>query len=65
LGISLKYVLSRGAPYIVGKALNKAYNFALYFTLFRGFHKKLWPSKVLRILILRISGLATWESQDK
>jgi hypothetical protein len=46
----------------VWKALNEGYNFSLYLTSIRGLHKKLWASKVARILISRISGFPTWAS---
>jgi len=47
------------------KVFNKGYNFTLHLTLIGGLHKALWPSKILRIPILRISRLLTWESRDK
>jgi len=48
------------------KVFNKGYNFVLNFTSIEGFQKKLWASKVMGVLILRISGLPrTWESHDK
>jgi hypothetical protein len=47
------------------KALDEGYNLALNITPIGGLHKKLWASKVVRILILRISGLPTWEYWDK
>jgi hypothetical protein len=40
------------------KALDESYNFALYFISIRGFHAKLWGSKVARVPTLAISGLA-------
>jgi hypothetical protein len=39
------------------KALEKGYNFTLDLTWIKGLHKKLWASKVARVLILGISGL--------
>jgi hypothetical protein len=39
------------------KYLSKGYNFASNFTLIKNLHKKLWPSKVLRVLILGILGI--------
>ncbi len=47
------------------KALNEGYNFFLNLTSIKGVHKKLWPSKVSRVLISKISRLPTWESQDR
>jgi hypothetical protein len=47
------------------KALNEGYNFVLNLTSIEGLHKKLWASKVVRVPILRISGLLTCESLDK
>jgi hypothetical protein len=47
------------------KVLNKGYNFSLDLTSIEGFHKKLWASKIVEVSIWRISGLPTWESQDK
>jgi hypothetical protein len=41
------------------KVLNKGYNIPLEFTSIKGLHKKLWASKVARVLILGISGLPT------
>ncbi len=40
------------------KALNKSYNFSLDLTSIKGLHKKLWPSKILGVLILGM--LAKW-----
>jgi hypothetical protein len=39
------------------KAINENHNFSLDLTLIRGLHTKLWASKVVGVLILRISGL--------
>jgi hypothetical protein len=47
------------------KALDEGYNFASTFTSIRGLHKKLWASKVTKVLILKISGLPIWESRVK
>jgi hypothetical protein len=47
------------------KYLNEDYNFALDLTWIGGLYKKLWPSKVLGVPILRISKLPSWESHDK
>jgi hypothetical protein len=47
------------------KALNKGYNFSWKLASIRGFHKKLWASKVVGVLILGISRLLTWESWEK
>jgi hypothetical protein len=41
---------------------DKGYNFALNFILIKGLHKKLRTSKMLEVLISRISRLPTWES---
>jgi len=46
-------------------AFNKGYNFALNLTSKGGLHKKLWTSKVTKILISRIMGHPTWESWEK
>jgi hypothetical protein len=47
------------------ESLDEGYNFALDLTLIKGLHKELWAPKVIRVLISKISGLPTWESQDK
>jgi len=47
------------------KTLDKGYNFVLYLMSIEGLHKKLWASKVVRVPILKISRLLTWESWDK
>jgi hypothetical protein len=47
------------------KELDEGYNFSLDFTSIKGFHNKLWASKVVEIPILGISGLSTWESWEK
>jgi hypothetical protein len=46
------------------KDLNKGYNFVLDLNSIGGLHKKLWVSKVAGVLILGISRLLTWESQE-
>jgi len=47
------------------KAFNKSYNFVLYLTSIGGLNKKFWAFKVVKVSILRISGLPTLESWDK
>jgi hypothetical protein len=47
------------------KNLDKGYNFALDFNSIGGLHKKLWASKMARLLILGILGLLTWEYKEK
>jgi hypothetical protein len=47
------------------KAIDKGYNFSLDLTSIKGLQKTLWASKMARVPILGISGLLTWESQDK
>jgi hypothetical protein len=47
------------------KALKKGYNFVLDFIAIKSLHKKLCTLKVVGVLVVRISGLPTWESQDK
>ncbi len=47
------------------KALDKGYNFSLDLITIRGLHAKLCASKVARVLVVKISGLPTWESRDK
>ncbi len=47
------------------KALNKGYNFALDLASIGGLHKKLWASKIVEVLILRISRFLTWEFWEK
>jgi hypothetical protein len=44
------------------KAFDKGYNFVLDLTSIKGLHKKLWASKVIRVLILKIVGFSIWES---
>jgi len=39
------------------KALNEGYNFSLNLILIGGLHAKLWACKVVRILVVKISGL--------
>jgi hypothetical protein len=39
------------------KTLNEGYNFALDLILIGGLYIKLWASKIVKVLILRISGL--------
>ncbi len=46
-------------------ALNKDCNFALDLTIIGDIHKTLWLSKMLKVPILRISRLPTWEFRDK
>jgi hypothetical protein len=45
-------------PRTIGKDLNEDYNFSSNLTLIEDLHKKLWASKVAKVLILRISKLA-------
>jgi hypothetical protein len=40
------------------KVLDEGYNFSLDITSIKGLHTKLWDSKVARVPILRILGLA-------
>jgi hypothetical protein len=47
------------------KALEEGYKSALNFTWIEGFHKKLWASKMVRVLISKKLGFPTWESQEK
>jgi hypothetical protein len=47
------------------KTLEKTYNFSLNLASIGGLHKKLWASKVAKVLISKISGLPTWESWEK
>jgi hypothetical protein len=47
------------------KNFNKGYNFALDLISIEVLKKKLWACKVVEVLILKISGLPTWESRDK
>jgi hypothetical protein len=47
------------------KAFNKGYNFALDLASIGGLHKKLWASKLVEVLILRILRFLTWESWEK
>jgi hypothetical protein len=47
------------------KALDKGYNFSFNLTSIKGLHKKLWASKVVGVLILKILGFPTWESREK
>jgi hypothetical protein len=44
--------------------MDEGYNFVLNIILIKGFHDKLWASKVLGIPILGISKLPTWESLE-
>jgi hypothetical protein len=51
-----------GVPHTFGKLLTRV------ITLLEtngGLHKKIWASKVIKVLISGISGLSTWESRDK
>jgi hypothetical protein len=47
------------------KALNKGYNFAENFISIKGLHTKLWAHKVVRISVVRISGLALGSPRTK
>ncbi len=47
------------------KVLDEGYKFSLNLTTIEGLHKKLWPSKMSGVLIVRILGLLTWESRDR
>jgi hypothetical protein len=47
------------------KAFDRDYNFALKLPLIGVVHKKLWASKIVKVLISKISGLPTWEAWDK
>ncbi len=47
------------------KDLDKGYNFALELISIEGLHKKLWVSKVAKILIFEISKFPTWRSWKK
>jgi hypothetical protein len=47
------------------KDFNKGYNFALNLISIGGFHKKLWASKMTKVLILGILEFLTRKSQDK
>ncbi len=40
------------------KALDEGYNFVLDLIAIRGLHTKLWAPKVVKVLIVRISGLS-------
>jgi hypothetical protein len=53
-----------GVPHIFEKLSIRATTF-LENLLQLGFHKKLWASKVVGVLILGISRLLTWESWEK
>jgi hypothetical protein len=47
------------------KAFDKGCNFSWDLVSIKGLHKKLWASKVMKVPILGISGLLTWESREK
>jgi hypothetical protein len=47
------------------KDLDESYNFALNLTSIEVLHTKLYTSKVVRVLILRISGLPLWSVGTK
>jgi hypothetical protein len=47
------------------KVFDKNYNFSLELVSIRGLHKKLWAFKVVKVPILGISKLPTWESWEK
>jgi hypothetical protein len=44
-------------PHIIGKALDKGYNFALDLISIEGLYTKLWPCRVIKVPTLGISGL--------
>jgi hypothetical protein len=44
------------------KSFNKGYNFVLDLISIKGFHKKLWASKVVGVPISGIVRLLIWES---
>jgi len=60
-----------GMPHIFGKLSTRAIIFfKIHFNRrfahsIEGLHKKLWAPKVVKVLILGISGLLAWETQDK
>jgi hypothetical protein len=47
------------------KAFDEGYNVSTNLASVKGFHKKLWASKVAGVPILRILGLLIWESHKK
>jgi hypothetical protein len=47
------------------KVFDEGYKFISDFNSIGGIYKKLWVSKVTKVLILGISGFPTWESWDK
>jgi hypothetical protein len=53
----LKLGACRWCATYIWKDLNKGYNYSLDLASIKGFHKKLWASKVVGISISRISGL--------
>jgi hypothetical protein len=58
----LDLLICRWRATYLWKAFNKGYSFFLKFTLIKGLHKKLWASKMVKVLILGISRLMAWES---
>jgi hypothetical protein len=65
IGNHIKLCVYRWHATYCSKAIDECNNFALDLTSIGGLHKKIWASKVLWDLILRILGLPTWESWDK
>jgi hypothetical protein len=48
------------------KTFNESYNFVLNLVLIKGLYKKLWASKVMKVLILgNSSRFSIWESREK
>ncbi len=56
------YLCASGVPHIVGKLLMRATIFLWASSQIKNLHKKLWASKMARVLIL---GFPIWESRNK
>jgi hypothetical protein len=63
--IALSYTRARVVPYIFGKLSMRATTCFSNLTSIGGLHKKLWVSKMVRVLISKITRLLTWESHEK
>ncbi len=61
----LNFLMCRWRATYCWKALNEGYNFALDLIASRGMHTKLWAPKVVKVPIVRISGLPLGSPRTK
>jgi hypothetical protein len=65
VGNRLDFLACRWCAKYYWKALDEGYNFAWDIISIRGLHTKLWASKVIKVLILGISGLPLGSPRTK